>query len=65
MAFKVIIIVIELMFSGINMFLALPRAHFKMILSGAKNIFMPAKVNSIALLYCLNQTILTLLSAYN
>ena len=45
MAFKVIIIVIELMFLGINMFLALLRAHFnpryaraKMILSQAKNI---------------------------
>ena len=54
MAFKVIIIVIELMFLGINMFLALLRAHFNpryvradMILSRAKNIFMPANVNSI------------------
>ena len=57
MAFKVIIIVIELMFLGINMFLALLRAHFnphyawaKMILSRAKNIFMPANVNSIVIL---------------
>ena len=52
MAFKIIIIVIELMFLGINMFLALLRAHFnpryaraKMILSRAKNIFMPTNVN--------------------
>ena len=50
------IIVIELMFLGINMFLALLRAHFnprharaKMILSRAKNIFMPANVNSIVI----------------
>ena len=57
MAFKVIIIVIELIFLGINMFLALLRAHFnpryvqaKMILSPVKNIFMPAKVNSIVTL---------------
>ena len=45
------------MFLGINMFLALLRAHFnpryaraKMILSRAKNIFMPANVNSIVIL---------------
>ena len=57
MAFKVIIIVIEVMFLGINMFLALLRAHFnsrnaqaKIILSGAENIFMPANVNSIVIL---------------
>ena len=57
MAFKVIIIVIELTFTGINMFLALLRAHFnpryaraKMILSRAKNIFMGANVNSIVIL---------------
>ena len=55
MPFKVITIVIE--FLGINMFLALPRAHFntryaraKMILSRAKNIFLPAHVNSIVTL---------------
>ena len=36
MAFKVIIIVIELTFAGINMFLALLRAHFKIILSRAQ-----------------------------
>ena len=53
----VIIIVIELMFLGINTFLALLRAHSnpryaraKMILSPAKNIFMPANVNSIVIL---------------
>ena len=46
MAFKVIIIVIELMFLGINMFFALHRAH----LSRAKNIFMPANVKSIVIL---------------
>ena len=57
MPFKVIIIVIELMFLGINMFLALLRAHFnpryaraKMILSRAKNIFTPTHVNSIVIL---------------
>ena len=45
------------MFLGINMFLALLRAHFnpryaraKMILSRAKNIFMPANVNSIVII---------------
>ena len=45
------------MFLGINMFLALLRAHFnpryaraKMILSRAKNIFIPANVNSIVIL---------------
>ena len=49
-----LVIVIELMFLGISMFLALLRAHFnpryaraKMVLSRAKNIFMPANVNSI------------------
>ena len=55
MAFKVIIIVIELMFLGVNMFFfAFLRAHFnprytwaKMILSRAKNIFMPVNVNFI------------------
>ena len=58
MALKVIIIAIKLMFLGINMFLALLRAHFnsrgaraKMVLSRAKNIFMPANVNSIVILY--------------
>ena len=57
----VIIIVIELTFLGINMFLALLRAHFnpryaraEMILSRAKNIFMPKNVNSIVILYKFN-----------
>ena len=66
---KVIIIVIEFMFLGINMFWALLRAHFnprltaraKMSLSRAQNIFMPANINSIVLLsriliLSLNQT---------
>ena len=55
---KVIIIVIEFMFLGINIFWALLRAHFnphltaraKMSLSRAKNIFMTANINSIVLL---------------
>ena len=55
---KVIIIVIEFMFLGINMFWALLRAHFnprlvaqaKMSLSQAQNIFMPANINSVVLL---------------
>ena len=55
--FKVIIIVIEFMFLGINMFWAHLRAHFnprltaraKMSLSLAQNIFMPANINSIVL----------------
>ena len=56
---KVIIIVIQFMFLGINIFWALLRAHFnprlmaqaKMSLSQAQNIFMPANINSIVLLY--------------
>ena len=55
---KVIIIVIEFMFLGINMFWALLRAHFnpcltaraKTSLSQAQNIFMPTNINSIVLL---------------
>ena len=55
---KVIIIVIEFMFLGINIFWALLRAHFnprltaraKTSLSRAQNIFMPANINSIVLL---------------
>ena len=51
---KVIIIVIEFMFLGINIFWVLLRAHFnprlkaraKMSLSRAQNIFMPANINS-------------------
>ena len=54
---KVIIIVIEFMFLGINIFWALLRAHFnprltaraKMSLSRAQNIFMLANINSIVL----------------
>ena len=42
---EIIIIVIELMFLGVNMFLALLRQHFKMS-SRAKNIFTPANINS-------------------
>ena len=56
---KVIIIVIEFMFLGINMFWALLRAHFnpcltaqaKMSLSRAQNIPIPVNINSIVLLY--------------
>ena len=55
---KVIMIVTEFMFLGINMFWALLRAHFnprlmaqaKMSLNRAQNIFMPANINSIVLL---------------
>ena len=50
---KVITIVIEFMFLGINIFWALLRAHFnprltaraQMTLSRAQNIFMPANIN--------------------
>ena len=59
---KVIIIVIEFMFLGVNIFWALLRAHFnprltaraKMSLSRAQNIFMPANINSIVLLPFIN-----------
>ena len=68
--FKLIIIVIQLMFLGINMFLALlklifsPRcARAKMSLSRAKNIFMPANINSIVILYIM-QRILYQIQAY-
>ena len=54
---NIIIIVIELMFLGINTFLSLLRPHFnpryaraKMNLSRAKNIFMPANINSIVII---------------
>ena len=54
---KTIIIVVQLIFLGINMFLALLRPHFnpryaraKMSLNRAKNIFMPANINSIVIL---------------
>ena len=51
---KVIIIVTQFMFLGINIIWALLRAHFnprltawaKMSLSRAQNIFMPANINS-------------------
>ena len=57
---KVIIIVIEFMFLGINIFWAPLRAHFnprlmawaKMSLSWALNIFIPADINSIVLFFC-------------
>ena len=53
-----VMIVIEFMFLGINIFWALLRAHLnprltaraKMSLSRAQNIFMPANINSIVLL---------------
>ena len=53
-----IIIVIEFMFLGINIFWALLRAHFnprltaraKTSLSRAQNIFMPTNINSVVLL---------------
>ena len=56
---KEIIIVIDSMFLGINMFRALLRAHFnpclaaraEMILSRAQNIFMTANVNSIVFFF--------------
>ena len=54
---KVIIIVTQFMYLGINMYWALLRAHFnprlaaraKMTLSRAQNIFMSANINSIVL----------------
>ena len=60
---EVIIIVIELMFLGVNMFLALLRAHFSPCLrlglkwawSRAKNIFTPANINSIVIITYLLQ----------
>ena len=53
-----VIVVVQFMFSGINIFWALLRVHFnprlmaraKMSLSRARNIFMPANINSIVLL---------------
>ena len=69
---KVIIIVIELMFLGINIFWALLRAHFnpclmaraKRSLSWPQNIFMPANMNSIVLLFCLLNKHLTTNSCF-
>ena len=53
------------MFLGINMFLALLRTHFnpryaraKMSLSRAKNIFMPANINSIVILQQYIETVM-------
>ena len=56
---KVIIIVIQVMFLGIDMFWALLRAHFKphlmawakMSLTLAQNIAMLANINSVVLFY--------------
>ena len=52
---EIIKIVIELMFLGVNMFLALLRTHLsprrKMSLSRAKNIFTPTNINSIVILH--------------
>ena len=50
---EIIIIIIELMFLGVNMFFALLRTHFSLSLSRAKNIFTPANFNSIAILILL------------
>ena len=51
---EIIIVVIGLMFLGVNMFLALLRTHFspsrKMSLSRAKNIFTLANINSIVII---------------
>ena len=55
---KVILIVIEFISLGINIFWAILRAHFnprlaaraKMSLSRAQNIFMPKNINSIVIL---------------
>ena len=63
---KVIIIVIEFMFLGINIFWALLRAHLNppltaranLSLSWAQNIPMPTKINSIVLLLSDHITVL-------
>ena len=55
---KVILIIIEFMFLGINIFWAILRAHFnprlaardKMSLSRAQNIFMPTNIKAIVIL---------------
>ena len=47
---EIIIIVIELMFLGVNMFLALLRTHFSMSLSRPKTYLRPRA--STLLLYC-------------
>ena len=67
------IIVIEFMFLGINIFWALLRAHFnprltaraKMSLSRAQNIFMPANINSILLFYHWYQWIIGIDESYS
>ena len=51
---KVIIIVIQFMFLGINIFWALLRAHFNprpTAQSRAQNMFLPANINSTVLLH--------------
>ena len=68
---EVIIIVIQFMFLGINIFRALLRAHFnpcptawtKMSQSRAQNIFMPANINSIVLLLSLCRALWRILRA--
>ena len=68
---KVIIIVIEFMFLGINIFWALLRAHFnprlkardKMSLRRAQNIFMPSNINFIVLLLSLCRALWCILRA--
>ena len=49
---KLILIVNEFMFLGINMFWALLRLILAMNLSRAQNIFMPANINSIVIFAC-------------
>ena len=69
--YKVIIIVIEFMFLGIDIFWALLRAHFnprltaraKMSLIRAQNIFLPANINSIVLLLSLCRVLWRILRA--
>ena len=63
---KVILIVIEFMFLGINIFLGPSQTHFsprlaaraKMSLSRAQNIFMPANINSIVILIKLHSRVI-------
>ena len=47
---KVILIVIEFMFLGINNVLGPSQTHFKVTLSRAQNIFMPVNINSIVIM---------------
>ena len=66
-----IIIVIQFMFLGINIFRALLRVHFnprltaraKMSQSRAQNIFMPANINSIVLLLSICRALWRILRA--